>query len=118
MILLEERCSTQNSLEVDVSTPFAVRFGAVAGWIAVIGIFVGFIAIPMALAGQPPTMAADLPTAMAYFRHPEFALINGLIGVFVGVVAILPFGIALRAVLRDATDERTRAFADVGLAIL
>jgi hypothetical protein len=105
-------------VEVDVSTPFAVRFGAVAGWIGFIGITLGFIAIPMALAGQPPTMATDLPAAMAYFRHPEFALINGLIGVFVGVVAILPFGIALRIVLHDAIDERVRTFADIGLAIL
>jgi hypothetical protein len=105
-------------VEVEVSTPFVVRLGAVAGGIGFIGITLGFIAIPMVLAGQPPTTATDLPTAMAYFRHPEFALINGLIGVFVGVVAILPFGIALRTVLRDATHERVRAFADIGLAIL
>ena len=101
-----------------MSTPFALRLGAVAGWVGFVGITLGFIAIPMALAGQPPTMATDLPAAMAYFRHPEFALINGVLGVFVGVVAILPFGIALRAVLLDASDERTRTFADLGLAVL
>ena len=101
-----------------MSSPFAIRLGAAAGWIGFLGITLAFIAIPMALAGQPPTAATDLPTAMAYFRHPEFALINGVIGVFVGVVAILPFGIALRTVLSDVADDRSRAFADLGLAVL
>jgi hypothetical protein len=72
----------------------------------------------MMLAGQPPTMNTDLPSVMAYFRHPEFAVINGFLGVFVGAVAIVAFAYGLRTALSQTGDVRTRTFADLGLAIL
>lgn len=99
-------------------TSYPVRLGAIAGWIGFVGVGAAFILVPLALAGQPPTMTTDLPTVMTYFRHPEFALINGLIGVFVGAVAVIAFGYGLRSALRQTGDERTRTFADLGLVLL
>jgi hypothetical protein len=101
-----------------MGTSFEVRLGAAAGWVGLIGVFVAFIAIPIALAGQPPTVNTDLPAVMAYFRHPEFALINGVLGVLVGIVAIVPFGYGLRAALISSRDGRARTFADFGFALL
>ncbi len=97
---------------------YPVRLGALAGWIGLVGVMGAFVLVPMLVAGQPPTIATDLPTVMAYFRHPEFIVINGYVGVFVGAVAILAFGYGLRAALREMGTERGRTFADVGLALL
>jgi hypothetical protein len=101
-----------------MDTSYPVRLGAAAGWIGFVGIVAGFIIVPMMLAGQPPTMNTDLPAVMAYFRHPEFAVINGFLGVFVGAVAIVAFAYGLRTALSQTGDVRTRTFADLGLAIL
>lgn len=101
-----------------MDTSYAVKLGAVAGWIGFVGIVMAFIAVPMMLAGQPPTMNTDLPAVMAYFRHPEFAVINGFLGVFVGAVTIVAFAYGLRAALRQTGIGRTRTLADLGLAIL
>jgi hypothetical protein len=98
--------------------PFEVRLGAISGWIALVGVIVGFIAIPVAIAGQPPTVSSDPATVIAYFRHPEFALIDGVAGVFFGVVAIVPFAYGLRSVLRAGGQDRARVFADLGLALV
>jgi len=101
-----------------MNAPFEVRLGAVAGWIGFVGIVVAFIAIPTAVAGQPPTVHTDPTVVIAYFRHPEFALINGVLGVLVGIVAIVPFGYGLRTVLRSTDDARARVFADLGFGFL
>jgi hypothetical protein len=101
-----------------LETSYAIKLGATAGWIGFVGIVAAFIAVPMLVAGQPPTMNTDLPAVMTYFRHPEFALINGFLGVFVGAVAIVAFGYGLRFALRQTGDSRARTFADLGLAIL
>jgi hypothetical protein len=101
-----------------MSDSFPIKLGAAAGWIGFVGIVAAFIAVPMLLAGQPPTMNTDLPAVMAYFRHPEFAVINGFLGVFVGAVAIVAFAYGLRTALSQTGDVRTRTFADLGLAIL
>jgi hypothetical protein len=101
-----------------MNASFEVRFGAVAGWIALVGIVTALIAIPMALAGQPPTVNTDPAAVMAYFRHPEFALINGVLAVFVGIVAIVIFGYGLRSWLHPGMDRRARAMADLGFALL
>jgi hypothetical protein len=103
---------------IGMDTSYAVKLGAAAGWIGFVGVVGAFIAVPMLLAGQPPTMNTDLPAVMAYFRHPELAVINGFLGVFVGAVAIVAFAYGLRAALRQTGDGRTRTFADLGLAIL
>jgi hypothetical protein len=95
-----------------------VRLGAVAGWIGFIGVTVALIVVPMALAGQPPTVHTDPAAAMAYFRHPELAPINGVLAVFVGILAILTFGYGLRSVLVSGGDARARTFADLGLMTL
>ena len=97
---------------------FEVRLGAVGGWIALVGIVTALIAIPMALAGQPPTVNTDPTAVMAYFRHPEFALINGVLAVFVGIVAVVAFGYGLRSWLRSGADDRARSMADLGFALL
>ena len=92
---------------------FEVRLGAVAGWVALVGVITALIAIPMVLAGQPPTVNSEPAAVMAYFRHPVFAVINGVAAVFVGIVAAVVFGYGLRSWLRVGTDERTRAMADL-----
>lgn len=101
-----------------MNASFAVRLGAAAGWIALLGIVTTLIAIPMALAGQPPTVNTDPAAVMAYFRHPEFALINGVLAVFVGIVAIVAFGYGLRSWLQSGVDERARVMADLGFGLL
>lgn len=101
-----------------MNASFGVRLGAVAGWIALVGIVTALIAIPMALAGQPPTVNTDPAAVMDYFRHPEFALINGVLAVFVGIVAIVVFGYGLRSWLRSGVDERARVMTDLGFALL
>jgi len=98
--------------------PYEVRLGAVAGWIAFIGITVALIVVPTALAGQPPTRYMDPSAVMTYFRHPEFPLINGVLAVFVGILAIVAFGYGLRSVLVTGGDARARTFADLGMALL
>ena len=100
-----------------MDTSFGVRLGAIGGWLGLGGVTVGFIVIPALLAGQPPTVHTPPGDVIAYFRHPEFAALNGVIGVFLGVLTIVPFGFALRSVLGSAGD-RARAFADLGLALL
>lgn len=97
---------------------YPVKLGAVAGWIGFVGVVTAFIVIPMALAGLPPTINTDLSAVRTYFGHPEFVVINGFVGVFVGAVAIVIFGYGLRSALREHGDERSQTFADVGLAIL
>lgn len=101
-----------------MQAPYEVRLGAVCGWIAFVGITVALIVVPMALAGQPPTAHTDASAVMTYFRHPEFALINGVVAVFVGILAVLPFGYGLRSVLVAGGDARARTFADLGMALL
>jgi hypothetical protein len=98
-----------------VAASLELRVGAVAGWISFLGVMVAFIAIPTVIAGQPPTAHTDLAAVMAYFRHPEFALINGVLGVIVGIVAIVPFTYGLRAAITSAGEPRARLFADFGL---
>lgn len=100
-----------------MSNSFLVRTSALAGWVGLGGIVSLFIALPMVIAGPPPSAATDTAAVIAYFRHPEFALMNGYLGVFFGAVATTLFLVGLRAVLRDRGDERGRAFADFGLAI-
>jgi len=95
---------------------FEARLGAAAGWVSLIGVVTVFILIPMLVAGQPPTVNTEPAAVMAYFRHPEFALIDA-VGAFVGI-AILPFGYGLRSVLASRGDGRTRVLADLGLITL
>jgi hypothetical protein len=101
-----------------MQAPFALRIGAVTGWIALVGIIVGFIAIPMAIAGQPPTVNTDPAAVVAYFQHPEFTLIYGVAGIFWGIVALVPFVYGLRSLLRSGSDERAGLFADLGFALV
>src|SRR5882672_4301846 len=35
-------------------SPFAIRLGAAAGWLALIGVVLGLVILPAAIAGQPP----------------------------------------------------------------
>lgn len=97
---------------------FSIRFGAVCGWIGLIGVVSLFIVIPTLLAGQPPTSTTDPATVVAYFSHSELAPMNGVLGPFVGVLAIIPFAIGLRAAIREGAGERSSAFADLGLAVV
>jgi hypothetical protein len=98
-------------------SPFAVRVGAVAGWLGLIGVVGGLIVIPAAIAGQPPTSATDPMAVRAYFAHPQlgfqFGLVNGYIA-----VAFVAFGLGLRTVLRSGADDRTRTFADIGFGLV
>lgn len=96
---------------------FEVRLGSIAGWIALIGVLSLLIVIPMALAGQPPTVNSDPASVVAYFRHPYLALINAALAPFVGV-ALVPFTYGLRATLRSGMGDASRALADVGFGLV
>lgn len=98
-------------------SPFAVRMGAVAGWLGFIGVVGGLIVIPTAIAGQPPTSSTDLSAVGAYFAHPQLAIQFGLVNGFIAV-AIIAFGLGLRAAIGSVADDRSRAFADVGLGLI
>jgi hypothetical protein len=98
-------------------SPFAIRIGAGAGSIAFIGVLVGLIAIPIAIAGQPPTSASDPSVVRAYFAHPQLSIFLGLVQAFT-TVAVIAFGIGLRSAIRSDGDERGRVAADTGLALL
>jgi hypothetical protein len=96
---------------------YSQRVAAVTGWIALLGITIVLIAFPVALAGTPPTGATSLQDAMAYFRHPEFAVSSAILAVFVGAVAVIPFGIGLRS-LTAGGDSRASVFAEIGFYLL
>src|SRR5215212_7093901 len=105
--------------EAGMDNQFAVRLGAAAGWMSFIGIVAALIVAPMIVTGQqPPTIATDLATVTAYFRHSEMAIIYGFIAPMVGAVSVVVFALGLRHALREGAGERTRTFADMGLALL
>lgn len=97
-------------------SPFAIRLGAVAGWLALVGVVAGLVVIPTVIAGQPPTSYTELSAVRAYFAHPELAILLGFVSGFIAV-AFIPFGLGLRAAMSSGSD-RDRAFADVGLGLL
>ena len=98
-------------------SPFKVRLGAVAGWLGFIGVVGGLIVIPGMIAGQPPTSSTDLSAVGAYFAHPQLAIQFGLVNGFIAI-AFVVFGLGLRAAIASAADERSRAFADIGLGVI
>jgi len=101
-----------------MARPLEVRLAAMAGWIAFVGVVGLLIVIPTMLAGQPPTVSSRPSDVIAYFRHPELAIIYGGLGSFVGILAIIAFGYGLRTVLVAGGGERAKVFADLGLALL
>ena len=98
-------------------SPFNVRLGAIAGWLGFIGVVGGLIVIPSLIAGQPPTSSTDLSAVGAYFAHPQLAIQFGLVNGFIAI-AFVAFGLGLRAAIASAADERSRAFADIGLGVI
>ncbi|MEP7106291.1 MAG: hypothetical protein ABI838_10640, partial [Chloroflexota bacterium] len=58
---------------------FAIRLGAAAGWLALVGVVAGLIVIPTVIAGQPPTSYTELSAVRAYFAHPELAILLGFV---------------------------------------
>lgn len=96
-------------------SPFSTRLGAVAGWLALLGLVVGVIGLPAIIAGQEPSSAAAAELR-AYFAHPELALINGYVYGYVAVLSVV-FALGLRVSLAGGSD-RDRAFADAGVALL
>lgn len=97
-------------------SPFAIRLGAGAGWLALIGVVAALVVIPAAIAGQPPNAHSDASAVSAYFAHPELAILQGFVTGFVAL-AFIPFGLGLRATV-SSSDARGLAFADVGLGLL
>jgi uncharacterized membrane protein len=97
---------------------FDLRLGSIAGWVSLIGIAAAFIVLPMAIAGQPPTIDTPLPDAVAYFRHPELAILTSFVGTLVGAVAVVGFVYALHGVLRTTDSPRSRVFADLALLLV
>jgi uncharacterized membrane protein len=100
-----------------MQAPFELRLGSIAGWIAFMGVVSLLIVIPMALAGQPPTVNSDPASVVAYFRHPELALIHAALAPFVGV-ALVPFAYGLRSAFQSGVSNASRAFADLGFALV
>lgn len=97
---------------------YAQGLAAVSGWVAFIGIVAILIVFPTALAGNPPTMATPLAEAMAYFRHQEFVVTNAVLAVFVGIVAIVPFGLGVRSLVSRGPGAKGAVLAEVGLLLL
>jgi len=91
---------------------FGTRTGAAFGWISLIGVTLFLIVIPAITAGQPPTLSTAAAATRAYFGHSELTVIYVLSPLI--AVAMIPFGLALRNVLRVGSD-RARLAADVGL---
>lgn len=96
----------------------AQALGAVSGWVAFVGIVAILIVFPTALAGNPPTMATPIADAMAYFRHSEFVVTNAVLAVFVGIVAVVPFGLGVRSMVSRGSGADGAAFAEIGLLLL
>lgn len=99
-----------------MSSSFAVRLGAVAGWFTFVAVLFGLIVIPTAIAGEPP-ITADEAAVRAFFGHPEIAVLFGLVNAFI-TVAVVPFGLGLRAAIRSGATERIGALSDVAFALL
>lgn len=97
-------------------SPFAIRLGAAAGWLALIGVVAGLVIIPAAIAGQPPTTYTDMSVVSAYFAHPQLAILLGLATGFIAL-AFVPFGLGLRAAV-SSSSAGDRAWADVGVGLL
>lgn len=91
------------------------RVGAWAGWIALVGILVMLVVLPSAIAGPPPVAVTDMTVVRGYFAHPELAWLLGLANTFL-IVAVLPFGIALRE--RLSSTAAARSFSTLGLGFL
>jgi len=96
-------------------SPFSVRLGAVAGWLSLIGLVVGLIVLPAAIAGQSPSSSNSPAEIHAYYIHPELALLNGYVTAFVSLGFVV-FAFGLRAAL-GAGSDRDRAFVDIGVAL-
>jgi len=94
---------------------FGTRVGAAFGWISLIGVTLFLIVIPGITAGQPPTLATGAEASRAYFGHGELMVVYVLSPLI--AIAMIPFGLALRNVLR-ASNERARLAADAGLLFL
>src|SRR5689334_15059902 len=94
-----------------------IRFGAVAGWIGLLGVALVIVGTPMLIAGQPPTAASPLAEQVAYFAHPSlapFAVLGALVS-----VAILPFALGLRAALQAGREDSAAAnFASYGVGLV
>lgn len=97
-------------------SPFSIRLGAAAGWLALVGVIAGLVIIPTAIAGQPPTSASASSDVRTYFAHSELTILLGFVPGFIAV-AFIAFGLGLRAAMSSGSD-RDRAFADVGLGLL
>ena len=97
-------------------SPFAVRLGAVGGWLAIVGLSVGLIILPAAIAGPPPSPSASPEALRAYFDHPGLAILNGYVTGFVAL-GFVAFGLGMRVAF-GAGSERDRAFADLGVVLV
>ena len=91
---------------------FGLRVGATAGWIAFLGVAIGLVVLPMAIAGQPPTITSPAADVRGYFGHGQLAFIHAVSPII--VIAMIPFGLALRGALRSVSPRAGLA-ADVGL---
>jgi len=97
---------------------FSMRLAAASGWIALLGIVGLLIALPTAVAGNPPSAWTPIDDAMRYFRHPEFTAVQAIWSVFVAAIPIVPLGLGIRNVIHRSADARGQALADVGLILL
>lgn len=98
---------------------FDIRLGAVAGWVAFLGVTILLVVGPMLVAGQPPSSQSSPAELTAYFGHGFLAPLYGVVAPLVVILTLIPFAIGLRAALRaGASDERTTTFADYGLGFL
>lgn len=95
---------------------FPVRLGAAGGWLSLVGLVVGLIVLPAAIAGQPPSSASSAAQIQGYFSHAELGVLNGYLTGFVAV-GFVAFALGLRAVLREGS-ARDRALGDIGVALV
>lgn len=92
--------------------PYAVRIGAIAGWLSLAGILTFSVIGPMVIAGPRVSGTLDAGTIQPYFRHQALAPFSA--GEFLIMLAFVPFVLALRQAL--SPDDRARFLSQVGLA--
>lgn len=92
--------------------PYAVRIGAIAGWLSLAGILTFSVIGPMVIAGPRVSGTLDAKIIQPYFRHEALAPFSA--GEFVIMLAFVPFVLALRQAL--SPDDRASFLSQVGLA--
>lgn len=92
------------------------RVGSVAGWLTLAGILGFEVLLPMLIAGQRISATTDAEVIRAYYDHGVLGPVVS-IGVFLIVLAFVPFAVAIRTVASADDERRFAATIGLGFAI-